>query len=249
MSTSFAAARSASTYPNLPSGERDGDPNADQLWLRVYGNRALVAVADGCNWGRRPQEAARQATQAIKAYLGRRPDVPDLHEAAHFLLRAFAEADKKIMEGKEEVWEAGTTTLIGGLLVQLVPDDEDDPRWGFVCCSVGDCKAFLWSARKRKVIDITAGNRSNVIDTKDPGGRLGPYLEGGAPDLRNLKLYFIPCCESDLLIIVSDGVRYNYNSKNNSENFFFNRCTTISTRRCWVRARVTLIWTRMTGSP
>lgn len=59
------------------------------------------------------------------------------------------------------------------------------------------------------MIDITAGNRSNLNDARDPGGRLGPYLEGGRPDLRNLKLYFIECSPKDLIFLISDGVHDN----------------------------------------
>jgi serine/threonine protein phosphatase PrpC len=230
----WASARSLSTYPLLPTGQRDGDPNADCAWVRLYANRAFVALADGCNWGHRPRDAARSAVAALRDYLtrrcGRDAVVPDLHEAAHYLLRAFAEADRRIMQGKGDTWEAGTTTLIGGLLLQLAPHSsknaknagdhgekcEESSQWGFVCCSVGDCKAFHYApARGGKggggeVTDITAGNRMNVTDVRDPGGRLGPYLEGGAPDLRNLKLYFMPCEPGDVLLLVSDGVHDNF---------------------------------------
>jgi hypothetical protein len=79
---------------------------------------------------------------------------------------------------------------------------------------VGDCKAFHYAparnGRSAEVTDITAGNRMNVTDVRDPGGRLGPYLEGGAPDLRNLKLYFMPCEPGDVLLLVSDGVHDNF---------------------------------------
>lgn len=38
---------------------------------------------------------------------------------------------------------------------------------------------------------------------------MGPYLEGGTPDLRNLKLYFIECSPKDLIFLISDGVHDN----------------------------------------
>jgi serine/threonine protein phosphatase PrpC len=38
------------------------------------------------------------------------------------------------------------------------------------------------------------------------GGRLGPYLNGGTPDFRNLQLYMHPCEADDFIIVVSDGV-------------------------------------------
>ena len=48
-----------------------------------------------------------------------------------------------------------------------------------------------------------------VMDARDPGGRLGPYMEGGGPDLRNLRLYFLRCCQGDIITVVSDGIHDN----------------------------------------
>lgn len=86
-------------------------------------------------------------------------------------------------------------------------------KWVFVCASVGDCKCFHYSSVTGQFIDITNGNRSNLTDakvrlsslcfssrsisfsplnfplTKDPGGRLGPYVQAGEPDLRNLVFF------------------------------------------------------------
>jgi len=76
--------------------------------------------------------------------------------------------------------------------------------------SVGDCKAFHWDSKTRQVTDITEGNRSNLTDASDPGGRLGPYLEEGSPDLRNLDLYLHRCNDGDIIFCVSDGVHDNY---------------------------------------
>lgn len=84
------------------------------------------------------------------------------------------------------------------------------------------------------ITEITAGNRQvlssfdfrnlwqNVYDARDPGGRLGPYVGDGEPDLRNLFLYFRQCevCvdygyrihffqENDVILIISDGVHDN----------------------------------------
>jgi hypothetical protein len=59
------------------------------------------------------------------------------------------------------------------------------------------------------VVDITEGNRTNLTDAKDPGGRLGPYLDNGLPDLRNLKLYYVECTPGDIVFVVSDGIHDN----------------------------------------
>ena len=43
--------------------------------------------------------------------------------------------------------QAGTTTLLGGLLVQLeepLHESGKDYEWGYIAASVGDCKCFLY---------------------------------------------------------------------------------------------------------
>lgn len=61
---------------------------------------------------------------------------------------------------------------------------------------------------------MTVGNRMNVDDPRDPGGRLGtwsefirivlrkgPYKGKGDPDLRNLDLLHCGCNDGDILIL------------------------------------------------
>ncbi|KAN0039978.1 hypothetical protein ACTA71_011860 [Dictyostelium dimigraforme] len=243
----FLSTRSISTYPTLPGGEKDGDPIADKLFVQVHKNRAVLAIADGCNWGKRPAMAARDAIAAFAEYFNERQnEINTLQDAGHFLLRAFCEAHNKIVEGKPDIWEAGTTTLLGGLVLEFEQQqqsssssssssnnnnnnnnnsenseessgssingsngNQSSPKWGFLCASVGDCKAFLVSHKRKEATDVTNGNRCNLSDTRDPGGRLGPYVGQGWPDLRNLKLYFTFCEENDIALIVSDGVHDN----------------------------------------
>jgi hypothetical protein len=57
--------------------------------------------------------------------------------------------------------------------------------------------------------DITVGNRLDISDPRDPGGRLGPYVHDCEPDLRNLSLGCVPCEEGDIICVVSDGVHDN----------------------------------------
>jgi hypothetical protein len=56
-------------------------------------------------------------------------------DAGHYLLRAFDKASREIVVGVDFIWDAGTTTLLGGLALEL-----DNDRWCFVCANVGDCK-------------------------------------------------------------------------------------------------------------
>jgi len=206
----YVAAQSISTYPVTAQGDkRDGDPLCDHYFIELYPNRLLVALADGCNWGLRPYNAALKAVEGFIQYL-RTSKINTLDESSKILIRAIWHAHYKIVEGLPDIWEAGTSTLLGGMLLKLKKSENLSFRWVFVCVTVGDCKAFHWSHKTKKVIDITEGNRTNLYDAKDPGGRLGPYGTEGSPDMRNLELFIKPCEENDILVLVSDGVHDNY---------------------------------------
>lgn len=206
----IVAGKSISTYPHIPGNpNRDGDPIADRFAGYVYENRVVAAVADGCNWGAKPKEAAHKANAAFIEFVNSTHDsITDVKKAGQVLLQAFEYAHNSIMEGKLAFWEAGTTTLLGGVLLEINKgNDKFIPQWEFVCASVGDCKAFLYS--NGEITDITQGNRQNTYDPRDCGGRLGPHLDEGKPDLRNLNLFCAPCMDGDLIIIVTDGVHDN----------------------------------------
>lgn len=225
-------ARTVSTYPMLPglpgmAPQREGDPICDRFNVHLLQNRVVVSVADGCNWGKRPAEAAGNASSSFMRYIRSvQSKLLTTRKAARYLIRAFAQAHDDILFGKKDFYEAGTTTMVGGLLVELdkenfSSDDEDNgesarvqstlsaKKWGFVCASVGDCKVFHWSPRNKTVVDVTAGNRTNPLNASDCGGRLGPHLEGGQPDLRNFSIFFTTCEVDDILMVMSDGVHDN----------------------------------------
>jgi len=111
---------------------------------------------------------------------------------------------------KKDIWMAGTTTGLCGLLVELdTTKNPDLPPWAFVFISIGDCKCFHYMSDKQCCEDITVGNRMNITDARDPGGRLGPHHKNGDPDLRNLELFWVGCYEDDMILVVSDGVHDN----------------------------------------
>lgn len=201
-------ASAMSTYPRVPGTDsRQGDPICDRYKAHLHSNGSIMALADGCNWGRLPYEAAVRATETFVDFLAQNVGhITSLRGAGPFLLAALTRAHNSITEGRE-IWDSGTTTLIGGLLLPLAGASEG--RWAFVCVSLGDCKAFHYSQRTRTFVDITKGNRRNLTDAKDPGGRLGPYIDVGQPDLRNLHLYYQLADPGDLIFLVSDGVHDN----------------------------------------
>jgi hypothetical protein len=212
-----------SAKPILKREPRMGDPINDCFGVQVYQNRTVVALADGCNWGSKNQEAARVACKVFLEYLkskfrqpgeGDKIDVKNTKYMGHFLLRAFARAHEKILEcrkPKDSKDTGGTTTLLGGVILELEEDAAAHYGcpWLFVCASVGDCKAFVYSPNTGLITDVTSANRR--LSATDPGGRLGPYVgKDGGPDLRNLGLHMLPCEEGSLLLALTDGVHDNF---------------------------------------
>lgn len=54
-------------------------PYKDSFCAVLYENRAILAIADGCNWGMRPYKAARKAIEGVQQYLlSKSDDIPDL---------------------------------------------------------------------------------------------------------------------------------------------------------------------------
>ncbi|GAM17930.1 hypothetical protein SAMD00019534_011050 [Acytostelium subglobosum LB1] len=202
-------ALSTSTYPSpIGSKGRDGDPIADRYNVVIYENRLIACLADGCNWGLRPQEAAKKASEAFIEYcISKSESIQDVKQVGKILFDAFESAHHSILKGKDDLWEAGTTTLLGGLLLEINKgDDKWSPEWEFVLASVGDCKAYLIT--DGEVSDITEGNRVS-LDAKDCGGRLGPHLDEGKPDLRNLNVFCASVNQGDIILLVTDGVHDN----------------------------------------
>jgi len=224
--TNYCCGTAITTYPLLPVHSdnpnespklvREGSPICDQYKCCIYPTRIILGVADGCNWGDPPRNAARAAINAFVRYLSNHQgEIGDLQYAGGLVLRALSMANAEIFKGLDpEADMIGTTTLMGGIILELEIDDDDEskqtiPQYGFVYVSIGDCKAYHWSNITKSFSDITASNRTGTLSASDCGGRLGPHNEGNLPDLRNLELGFYACNPGDCIMIVSDGVHDN----------------------------------------
>jgi len=203
-------ASTISTYPQYAySNKREGDPVCDSFRIQIYPNFIVVCITDGCNWGERPREASNKAKDNFTLYIQNNiTNAKNLKSIGPILIAALDAAHYSIVEDKKDIWMAGTTTLLGGLCVPM--KGSAPTKWGFVGITIGDCKAYLWKEKEKEVIDLTEGNRMNITDPRDPGGRIGPHANGGGADLRNLSIFYTPCEEEDLILILSDGVHDNF---------------------------------------
>jgi hypothetical protein len=85
-------------YPHIPGNpRRDGDPICDRFAVSLFQNRSILCIADGCNWGPRPRDAATNATNAFIHYVkSHHHDTLDVKEFGPLLLRAFAAAHEAV---------------------------------------------------------------------------------------------------------------------------------------------------------
>lgn len=226
-----------STYPHIPvravlfvvivwptflQGEarRSGDPICDQFRVNLYENRAIVCIADGCNWGPKVLEAATRACDEFVEQLHNAlPTLTETKQSKAVLIAALQAAHLKIFEGKVDQdghwWDVGQTTLLGGI---IVPIDKGTDRWSpsfeFIGITVGDCCAFVYTNGQMQ--DASDGiSRKSHADARDSGGRLGPATESPESevlqlaDLSNMSLFCVPCEEGDLVLLMTDGVHDN----------------------------------------
>jgi len=115
------AGRAMSTYPvNLALGVREGDPIADSFTVRLYENRIVAAVADGCGWGPASALAARTAVRVFNSFVkARRHACSNVRQAMQLVLDAFCAAHVEVCATPTEQGQFGTTTLAGGILLMV----------------------------------------------------------------------------------------------------------------------------------
>lgn len=211
--TAFASGKVTSTFPiDKERNTRQNDPIADHCGLAAWGNRMLGVVADGCGRGVRAQQAASRAVDTFISDfvdMGSKPLPQNLRELAVYMMHSLGHVHENIIAGTQVVWDAGTTTLLASFLVEVEPSAlTNHLKWCLVCVNVGDSKAFIWNRTNKSVREVT--NKSAPFDMKDPGGRLGPYIYQGAPDLRDLAFSYAFCSEEEFVILCTDGVYDNF---------------------------------------
>ncbi|KAH3767670.1 cyclophilin B [Pelomyxa schiedti] len=218
----IACARSISTYPISPTSHtKQGEPICDHYSIHMFDKLTTFCITDGCNWGVKPRDAAKAACTAFTKFLSESLcKINNIKDISPIVINALVEAHNAVIRGKPEAWEVGTTTLLGGCIVPLAdykktkrkgPQTPTPETYACILIGVGDCKAFFWSSTEHRFSDMTCGNHSpgGTEDRRDPGGRLGPYVDCQHPDLRNLRVWYTEAIPGDMILCASDGVHDN----------------------------------------
>jgi hypothetical protein len=134
------------------TGRRNGEPIADCYGILAYRGGAVMALADGVNWGERPAAAARGAVYGFLRHIHQELAVKQGGRAIS------SDAAFHIMQGAVQAAQAqvlaadGTlTTLVGAVVLQ------QRMRSGKHCCLsvvIGDSPAYVWRAAGQEVVEV-----------------------------------------------------------------------------------------------
>ncbi|XP_015791644.1 PP2C-like domain-containing protein CG9801 [Tetranychus urticae] len=206
--TENAFGLATSLYESHPTtSERAGEPIADSFGICVRENSAILALADGVNWGEGACIAARSAIHGAIEYLnkalyregsGKMANTMDIFVC---LLRSFSAAHSMILQENGKL-----TTLTVAIIVQLKNSDKF-----IVCsCNVGDSFAYVYS-KKHGVREITQGSHDifSMRDMRSALGALGP-VDGTNPELNNLTVAMTIVEQGDIVFLASDGISDNF---------------------------------------
>uniref|UniRef100_A0A1W7R9W3 PP2C-like domain-containing protein CG9801 n=1 Tax=Hadrurus spadix TaxID=141984 RepID=A0A1W7R9W3_9SCOR len=183
-----------------------GDPIADAFGICVRGNNAILALADGVNWGDKSCLAARCAVHGCLDYLNNAlfregANMANTLDIFVCLLRSFHAAHNLILQEN-----AMLTTLCAAVVCKL----KNSSQYVVCTCNVGDSFAYVYS-RRHGVREITQGSHDiySNRDMRDALGALGP-VDGQNPELNNLTVAMTFVDEGDVVFLTSDGISDNF---------------------------------------
>lgn len=203
----FASGKVTSNYPAIKGRPyREGDPICDRICAKLFENRIICCIADGCNWGDMPRKAAKRAVKYFIQFIEQNyKEITSIRACGSILLAALAHAHVQIPD-VNSIFPTAATTLLGGVLLEIDKKEEPslDYSWTFVFVSVGDCKAFHYNKATKQVRDLTVMQQNQLDFTAEPAGYIGGST--GKPNLQNLVLLSTSCNDDDIVICVSDGI-------------------------------------------
>ena len=193
-------------YEHKPgSNERHGDPIADVYAFVARPNNAILAIADGWNWGPKSRQAARCAVhgsiEKLQELLFSESPPTNTQDVVTCIRRSFDRAQELIMKH-----ESTTTSLCVAVVCPLV---KSKGEWGLCVVSVGNSSCFVWQNKTGVAYEVTFAAIGSSKDALDYGGCLGPSI-GDDPDLSNLLCCYATVSDDDVIFLTTDGISNNF---------------------------------------
>ncbi|OAD53519.1 hypothetical protein WN48_09821 [Eufriesea mexicana] len=196
---------------NPTNNTNNGEPIADCFGIVARSNSAILALADGVNWGTKASIAARSAVHGSMEYLNKALFCPSLNreitttkDVFIALLCSFHAAHSLILQ------EQGMLTTLTVCVILPLPNSDSNTgqnKYMACTCNVGDSLAYV----KTGVREITRGSHDIhcMRDMRDALGALGP-VDGSNPELNNLTLAMTEVEKGDIVFLTSDGISDNF---------------------------------------
>ena len=193
-------------YDHIPgSSNRHGDPVADVYAFVARPNNAILAIADGWNWGLKSRQAARCAihgsVEKLNEILFSEHPPENTQQMVTCIRRSFDCAQELIMRH-----QSTTTTLCVAVICSLA---KSKGEWGLCVVSVGNSSCFVWQNKTGIVYEVTFSANQGKMDTVEYGGCLGPSI-GDDPDLSNLVCCYTTVSDDDIVFLTTDGISNNF---------------------------------------
>ena len=194
---------------------RDGDPIHDRYAIRVYSNRFFGALSHGFRYVWNLDKlflAAKKSCKEFTFQVSRNhKKLTTIHQFAQVMLQGFCNAHHKLIGYPlESGLHQGLSTSMNGHLLIKVLDTDDQYKWFFLCCTIGGCHSFRYSAKTKTLTEITKPPKGTHPSHRSVGS-IGVNEENkDAPDIGNLEFYWEFCDEDDFVFLLSDGAYCNY---------------------------------------
>ena len=182
-----------------------GDPIADVYASVVRGNNTILAIADGCGWGKKPRLAARCAVRASIEHILNNTKTFNNRPSSETIMNILASAMEASQQCINE-HKATLTTLSIAVVCETVKG-----AWGVFTLSLGDCRVFVYCPRYQTSMETSIGSHplNGIRLPRDSGGALGPAI-GTLPDLENLSFSYVSVTPGDFVVLTTDGICDNF---------------------------------------
>uniref|UniRef100_A0A914Y8B7 PPM-type phosphatase domain-containing protein n=1 Tax=Panagrolaimus superbus TaxID=310955 RepID=A0A914Y8B7_9BILA len=200
---SFGA--STSLYEKHPvTGMNAGTPIADVFGIISRENNAIIALADGVNWGEGARLAARCAIRGALDHVNAAVEKDSFEtttDVFHCMLGAFHAGHSLILQ------EGGALTT---LCVAFVAPIKNSDNYALCVANVGDSLCFVYNhVSGVREVTLASHDIAQMRDMRDAGGALGP-VDGRNPQLHNLTCSMTFVQEGDIVNCTKNKVRLSH---------------------------------------